>query len=176
MRESANTKTSQAPVSRDNPQEPKKTRKPKNSKYNRKKIIALASQNVPQHLIAKDQNVSESTISKFLARVKPELKQIQQYSNIKADVLAQSQLKKQTIENIITDNWLNNPEIITSQDVRLQKEVLVALQGGKTYDHNAERLERGKSTSNIAQLHADIAKIRQLDIEDEYQDDCVNNS
>lgn len=148
----------------------KKKRKPKNSKYNRKKIIALATQNVPHHLIAKDQNVSESTISKFLARVAPELKQIQHYTNIKADVLAQSQLKKQTIEDIITDNWVKNPDVILNQDVRLQKEVLVALQGGKTYDHQAERLERNQSTQNIAQL---ISHIENLQVEGKPQKEQI---
>jgi hypothetical protein len=156
--------------------EPKKQRKPKNSKYNRKKIIALASQNVPQHLIAKDQNVHESTISKFLAKVAPELKQIQHYTNIKADVLAQSQLKKQTIEDIITDNWVRNPDVILNQDVRLQKEVLVALQGGKTYDHQAERLERNQSTQNIAQLISHIENMQTGKSVDNSQVIPVDNS
>ena len=41
--------------------------------------------------------------------------------------------------------------------MRLQKEILVAVQGVKTYDHNQERLERGQATS--------ITDVRSLMIE-----------
>jgi hypothetical protein len=135
---------------------------PAKRKINHKRVIELAQQGIRPALIAKDQGVYDSTITRFLETVMPQLKQIQHYNNIKADVLSQSQLKKQTIEDLIVQNWLDNPDIIKSQDIRVQKEVLHTLQGGKTYDHQAERLERGQSTGNVAMITADIQAIQAI--------------
>lgn len=134
--------------------------KPYNRKYNRKRVIELAEQGISGELIAKDQNVAPSTISRFLASVRPQIETSRHYSNIKADVLNLSQLKKQTIEDIIIQSWIEKPELILSQDVRCQKEVLHTLQGGKTYDHQAQRLESGQSTQNHAVIVDMIHEIK----------------
>ena len=95
-----------------------------------------------------------------LQSIKPQLQEIQTYSGLKADALCLSQLKLQTVSNTILDRWINEPELISSQDVRLQKEVLVAVQGAKSYEMTAERLERGQSSENIAIIMDSIAKIK----------------
>ena len=110
--------------------------------------------------IAREQGVSVSTITRYLQTIHAQTADIRDYSNHKADALCLDQLKSAAVVNIIRDNLLANPESLLKQDLRLQKEVAVAFQGAKTYDLNSERLERGESTHNIANIHADIEAIR----------------
>ena len=139
------------------PQPKTKTRK---RKINTTKVITLYNQGVIPSDIAKNQGVSLSTITRYLQSIKPQLQDIQTYSGMKADALCLSQLKLQTVSNTILDKWINDPGLISNADVRLQKEVLVAVQGAKSYELTAERLERGMSSENIQLIHADIAKIK----------------
>lgn len=134
----------------DQPPPTKKPHKPYNRKYNRKRVLELAKQGISQGLIAKDQNIDISSVSRFLSKTAPELKEIHRFTSLKPDLLALSQAKKQTVENMIIDSWLGNPDILLSQDIRLQKEVVHTLQGGRHYDLIDERLERGQSTDNIS--------------------------
>ncbi|MFA5340190.1 MAG: hypothetical protein WC332_00290 [Clostridia bacterium] len=153
----------------DNPQEPKKTKtgkkppKPYNRKYDRKNVIALKQQGLSMTDIAKIEGTSITTISNYLDSIDPQLKQIQRYNNSKANALSLSQLKLQTVSNILVDKWIEQPEILQSLDMRLQKELLVACQGAKTYEHTAERLERGQTTQNIGQLIAHIEGLQAVD-------------
>ena len=139
------------------PTKPIKTRK---RKLNTTKVITLYNQGVIPSDIAKQQGVAISTITRYLQSIKPELQEIQTYSGLKADALCLSQLKLQTVSNTILDRWINDPELISSQDVRLQKEVLVAVQGAKSYEMTAERLQRGQSSENIAIIMDSIAAIK----------------
>ncbi len=138
-------------------------------KIDRAKVQSLAAQGIRPCDIAKIEGVSDSTITRYLQSVNLQLPEIKRYTSMRADVLAGSQLKFQTIADLIAENWLNHPELLLqSQDVRLQKEVLVAVQGAKTYDFNSERLERGESTGNIdyrvqsVNLNADLATVRDM--------------
>jgi hypothetical protein len=137
-----------------------KPTKPRKRKLNTTKVITLYNQGVIPSDIAKQQGVAISTITRYLQSIKPQLQQIQTYSGLKADALCLSQLKLQTVSNTILDKWINEPELIASQDVRLQKEVLVAVQGAKSYELTAERLERGQSSENIAIIMDSIAAIK----------------
>jgi len=139
------------------PTKPIKTRK---RKLNTTKVITLYNQGVIPSDIAKQQGVAISTITRYLQSIKPQLQEIQTYSGLKADALCLSQLKLQTVSNTILDRWINEPELISSQDVRLQKEVLVAVQGAKSYEMTAERLQRGQSSENIAIIMDSIAAIK----------------
>lgn len=137
------------------------TKKHHKRKINETKVLQLYQQGMIATDIAKQQGVAISTITRYLETVKPELYNIKTYSGLKADALCLSQLKLQAVSNILLDHWLKNPEAsLTSQDMRLQKEILVAVQGAKTYEHTAERLERGMSTANFASLTADIAALK----------------
>lgn len=137
-----------------------KPTKPRKRKLNTTKVITLYNQGMIPSDIAKHQGVAISTITRYLQSIKPQLQQIQTYSGLKADALCLSQLKLQTVSNTILDKWINEPELIASQDVRLQKEVLIAVQGAKSYELTAERLERGQSSENIAIIMDSIAKIK----------------
>jgi hypothetical protein len=139
----------------------KTKRKPR--KLNTTKVIQLYKQGVIPSDIAKQQGVAVSTVTRYLETIKPQLSEIQKYSDLKADALCLSQLKLQTISNTILDEWIADPEKLRQQDMRLQKEVLIAVQGAKTYEHQAERLERDQSTSNVAQIIGLVQRIKQQD-------------
>ena len=132
-------------------------------KINCKKVKALSDMGVIPSDIAREQGVSVSTITRYLQSIKAQTADIKNYSNNKADALCLDQLKSAAVVNIIRDNLLADPEGLLKQDLRLQKELVVAFQGAKTYDLNSERLERGQSTANVANIHADIAALREQD-------------
>jgi hypothetical protein len=137
-----------------------KPHKPYNRRYNRKRVIALAEQGVPANLIAKDQDVATSTITRYLAKHNMVAQSIKDFNSAKADMLSFSQLQNHTIEDIIKSNWINNPDTILSLPIPKQKDVLHTLQGGRWYDHQSERLERDLSTSNTMTIIADLEAVR----------------
>ena len=151
-------------------------RKPQRAKkIDREKVKQLADQGFKPVDIAKHQGVCISTITRYLNSLSETKQAVKHYSNNKADILALSQLKSQSIIDIIQSAWLSNPgKYLLNQDVRLQKEIIVAASGAKTYDHNQERLERNQATSItdyralVVELNAAEASIlKQLhDIED----------
>ena len=141
---------------------PKKPVKRYNRKYDHNKVKALAELGVKATDIARAVDVDVSTITRYLAKIGIQAKDIARYKSAKADSLALNQLKMATISDMIADVWIDDPAILKSQDVRTQKEVLVAVSGVKTYDNNSERLVRGESTANIATIHSDIAEIRKM--------------
>ena len=135
-------------------------RKPDNRRYDRKRVVRLAELGVPPSLIAKDQDVAISTVTRYLDKVAPQLRDIAKYTTIKADTLALSQLRKQTVEDMIVSHWLDNPELILSQDIPRQKDIIHTMQGGRYYDQQMERLERGQSTTNISEIIGVIHEIK----------------
>ena len=140
----------------------KPKRKPYKRKFDKQKVQALADKGIIATDIAKMQGVALSTITRYLESIGRKAKEIQQYKRDKAESLALSQLKMQTITDMIADEWLSDPEKIKAQDIRTQKEVLIAANSVKTYDFNSERLERGESTQNVLSIHGDIAEMKRL--------------
>jgi hypothetical protein len=124
-----------------------KIRKERKRKINTEKVLELKKLGLNCTDIAKNQGVAISTITRYLDSIDPQLQAIKRFSNRKADVLAMNQLKCAAVGNLLLNEWLNNPEDLLKQDHRLRKEVLVGVQGAKTYDHVQERLERGQATS-----------------------------
>ena len=123
--------------------------KPYNRTYDRNKVKALATIGVKATDIAKAVDVDVSTITRYLAKIGIKAKEIANYKTGKADALVLSQLKMATITDMIASRWVDDPEAILSQDVRTQKEILIAANSVKTYDDNSERLERGQATQII---------------------------
>ena len=145
---------------------PKRKHKPYKRKFNTQKVQALAKRGMIATDIAKSQGVSLSTITRYLAEVDIKAKDIQRYKSDRADRLALNQLKAATIADMIVDKWIQEPEILNSQDVRTQKEVLIAVNSVKTYDYTSERLERDKSTLIVGYDHqamaSRLAELRQM--------------
>lgn len=138
-----------------------KEHKPYNRRYNRKRVIALAEQGVPANLIAKDQDVATSTITRYLAKHNMVAQSVKDFNAAKADMLSFSQLQNHTIEDMIKSNWISHPDKILSLPIPRQKEVLHTLQGGRSYDHQSERLERDLSTANTMTVIADLEALRE---------------
>jgi len=115
-------------------------------KLDRDKVQELSKQGVSATDIAKHQGVAVSTITRYLNSIKPLRDVIKQYSHDHADILTLSQLKKQAVEDLVVEGILKDPDKFQAQDLRLQKEVLHTMQGGKYYDHQSERLERGQAS------------------------------
>ena len=136
-------------------------------KMNIDKVKALAAQGVIPTDIARNQSVSVAAVTRYLKSIGVQAANVKQYSNGKAAALAASQLKAGAIADLIMDNLLADPEKnILSQDVKIQKEILIAANSIKTFDHNQERLERGQATSitDVRSLivELDLAEAREL--------------
>ena len=112
------------------------------------KVVQLAEQGVIASDIAKQQGVHVSAITRYLNSIDAVRTDGRRYSGNKIDALVQSQLHAATVADAVLRNWSKHDDInLLTPDVRLQKEILVAVEGVKTYDHNQERLERGQATS-----------------------------
>jgi len=143
------------------PTKTKPLHKPYNRKYNRTKVRALAEMGVKATDIANAVDVHVSTITRYLEKINTQATDITKYKTHKADALTLNQLKAGAIGDLILEHWTENPEALLSQDVRIQKEVLIAANSVKTYDHNSERLERNQSTQNV-----DVyAKVQEMETE-----------
>lgn len=132
------------------------------TKLDRAKVQQLAAQGVSQIDIARMQGVSDSAVSRYLQSLKPLKQDIDVYVANHADLLSLSQAKKHAVETMIIDRWISDPDkYLFSQDVRLQKEIIHTMQGGRYYDHQSERLERGLATTIIdpGAVAADLADL-----------------
>ncbi|MBU0959138.1 MAG: hypothetical protein KKB31_04290 [Nanoarchaeota archaeon] len=136
-----------------------KPRKPDNRKYDRKRVVALSQHGITPSLIAKDQNVAVSTITRYLQRVGEKYEKLQLFSKEKINCLLDSQLKSHTIEDMIKENWINNPGMVLTQDAEVQNKIIHTLQGGRKYDYDSQRLAEGRSTANI-DVHLERADLK----------------
>jgi IS30 family transposase len=137
--------------------------KTRNTKINHGKVLELRNKGLSCTDIAKQQGVVTSTITRYLDSISPQIQALKRYSNAKADTLNLSQLKLQSVSNLIVDNLLSDPENnLLKQDLRLQKEILIAVHGAKTYDFNSQRVQEGKSTDNIALVLDSVQQIRAM--------------
>jgi len=127
---------------------PAKLGRPRKRKMDTQKVEELAAKGVIPSDIARQQGVHCSAVTRYLDSIEMDRVDGRRYSGSKIDALVASQLKAATVADLILANWAKHPDInLLTQDLRLQKEILVAVQGVKTYDHNQERLERGQATS-----------------------------
>lgn len=134
----------------------KRSRKPKPPTGKAEQIIALQTEHpkITRREVAKQVECSPSYVQEVLERYGILKENIDDYKEHRADILAGLQTR------IIKS--------ISEQDI--QKASLLQRLSGLGIAYDKERLERGKSTSNIAQLHADIAKIRELDNQNNLQE------
>ena len=125
------------------------TRQPgeRKRKLDTTKVKQLAAQGVIPTDIARAQGVALSTVTRYLQSIHMQAATVKEYTAIRAEALANSQLKAGAVADVILSDWLANPQDLLSQDARLRKEILVAANSVKTYDHVQERLERGQATS-----------------------------
>ena len=117
-------------------------------KMDRAKVVALAKQGMSTLDIARHQNVSPSTVWRFLQQTKPERQALELFKAHRADVLARLQAKSLDAQERILDTL--DDGMIGALAPSQKTGLLMALnaQHGTLFDK--ERLERGESTSNIS--------------------------
>ena len=148
----------------DAPPKPKRQSKRKPYKVQPEKVVALADMGLPVADIAKHQHVAPVTIYRFLERINKDKRDIDRYRANLTDSMLQAMMENAEIAGMIRQHWISNPDaILNCNDVRLQKEVMHACEGGKNYNHGQYRLEADLSTSNVASVMADVAALRKLD-------------
>uniref|UniRef100_A0A6M3LC30 Uncharacterized protein n=1 Tax=viral metagenome TaxID=1070528 RepID=A0A6M3LC30_9ZZZZ len=125
----------------------KPLKKKRKRKINTQKVKELARHGVIPSDIARNQGVAVSTITRYLQSIGQQVSNIKNYTVAKADALALTQLKAQTVSDFILENWIEEREHILSQDLSTQKEMLKVVEGVRTYSNNSENLERGKATN-----------------------------
>ena len=117
-------------------------------KLDRKKVQDLHAQGLSTTEIAQHQGVAPSTVWRFLQQSKPEQHALEQFKAGRADVLARIQAKSLSAQEMIIDTL--DEDLISALQPHQKSGLLMALnvQAGTLFDK--ERLERGKSTSNLS--------------------------
>lgn len=94
--------------------------------------------------------VNQSTVYRFLERMKPEIGAVEAFKHNRADVLARIQAKSLDAQERIIDTL--DDGLLTAFTPSQKSSMLIALnaQSGTLYDK--ERLERGQSTANISTI------------------------
>lgn len=131
----------------------KSLRQPRTRKFNRKRVEMLTDNGIPPALIAKDQKVACSTITRYLKDIKKKASQINWFSSSQLEILKSSQLDSHMLEERIKQDWLENITTLLQSSDSDKKEILKVLQGGRAYDFDKQRLLEGKSTNNTLSLH-----------------------
>ncbi len=118
-------------------------------KINRQKVMQLSAQGLSAVDIAKHQEVSPSTITRFLQAYQVDKDALRQYKEGRADILAWLQGRNLKIQTELLSRLDGLPEALTPQQIC---GLLFALntQHGTLFDK--ERLERGQSTQNISTI------------------------
>ena len=118
-------------------------------KINRQKVMQLAAQGLSAVDIGKHQDVSPSTITRFLQAYQVDREALTQYKSGRADILAWLQGRNLKIQTELLSRLDGLPEALTPQQIC---GLLFALntQHGTLFDK--ERLERGQSTQNISTI------------------------
>jgi len=121
-------------------------------KLDRKKVLDLHTRGFSAPEIAQQQGVAHSTVWRFLERMKPEIKAIEEFKKNRADILARIQAKSLDAQERIIDTL--DEGLLSALTPSQKSTMLIALnaQNGTLFDK--ERLERGQSSSNIAILTA----------------------
>jgi len=125
----------------------KPQRKPR--KINRDKVMQLTAQGLSAVDIAKHQECSPSTITRFLQAYQVDKEALRQYKDGRADILAWLQGRNLKIQTELLGRLDGLPDALTPQQIC---GLLFALntQHGTLFDK--ERLERGQSTANISTI------------------------
>ena len=117
-------------------------------KINRKKVLELRAKGVPIRDIAKSQGVHGSTIARFFQGNMEAKESLAFYKANRSDIFAEVQAKGIRVQSEILDSLVGNrvlKALAPHQKAGIMQAVNVVV--GTIYDK--ERLELGKSTSNV---------------------------
>ncbi len=118
-----------------------------NTKLDRTKALELHAKGLSITEIAQHQGVNRSTVWRFLRQTEPERQAVEEFKAGRADVLARLQAKSLDLQERILDTM--SDRVVEALAPHQKSGLLHALnaQAGTLYDK--ERLERGKSTTNL---------------------------
>lgn len=133
------------------------------SKLPKAKVKQMAQSGLSTYQIAKVVGVNQSTIHRFLEKIKPESQAVSLFRGNRAEVLATLQAKNLTIQEQLLER-LGEERLLASLTPAQISGLMFALntQHGTLYDK--ERLETGQSTQN----HSLVAKILSSAVNDIY--------
>jgi len=116
-------------------------------KLNRRIALSQLNRGYSQAEIARMNDVDQSTVCRFVAKIGPERQGVAVFKDHRADILARLQAKSLDIQEQLIES-LGKDGVITSMKNHEKAGLLQALnaQCGTSFDK--ERLERGQSTSN----------------------------
>lgn len=120
----------------------------KHVKLDPDKVKELHKQGLGLTDIAKHQGVNPSTVWRFLEKIKPENKALQDYKDNRADILAYIQGKGINIINMVLDTF--DQDTISAMSGQQKNGLLMAANAIVGTRHQEERLERNLSTSNTS--------------------------
>lgn len=143
-------------------------------KIDRKKVEELRDKGLTITDIAEHQQVTPATIYRYLTNYTDKKEKIELTKNNMAGLLMQSCAENMEIAHRIKQNILTNWETFKDSDYRLQKEVLIAVEGGRHYNYLDYRLETDQSTENQAVLVQAISEARNRKVEGSKAQDVID--
>ena len=122
------------------------------SDFPKQKVIELAKLGLSDNAISKVVDYNQSTVTRFLQRMAPELAGIKSYKSERANIFAGIQVQALHIQQRILDS-LDDDHVLAALPAKEKASILQATfrVAGTFYDK--ERLEEGKSTSNVGVIH-----------------------
>ena len=129
-------------------------------KMDRAKVVALAKQGMSTLDIARHQNVSPSTVWRFLQQTKPERQALELFKAHRADVLAGLQAKSLDTQERILDTL--DDHVINALTPSQKSGLLLALNAVSGTSYDKERLERGESTENISTVSRMLESVKSI--------------
>lgn len=137
----------------------KKPRKPR--KLDAAKIEQLRDKGLTIYDIAAHQNCTPSAVYKHLVDYSGRKARLEEAKNNMAGLLMQSCADNMAIAHLIKQDILTNwDKYALETDLRLKKEWLIAVEGGRHYNYLDYRLETDQSTDNQAVLVTAINDLR----------------
>lgn len=111
--------------------------------------------------IAKHQDVAESTVYRYLVDYTGRKERLEQAKNNMAGLLMQSIADNMELAHLIRQDIKENWNTYQKEaDLRLKKEWLIAVEGGRHYNYLDYRLETDQSTENQAVLVSAIHDLK----------------
>lgn len=134
------------------------------TKLPKAKVKQMAQSGLSTYQIAKVVGVNQSTIHRFLEKIKPETQAVSAFRSNRAEVLATLQAKNLTVQEKLLER-LDEDGLLAALTPTQISGLMFALntQHGTLYDK--ERLETGQSTQN----HSIVAKMLSSAVSDIYK-------
>ena len=125
----------------------------KRSNFPKQRVIALSEVGLSDSSIAKVVDYNQSTITRFLQRMAPEIASVKSFKAERASIFASIQAQSLDIQQRVLKSLDVDEHVLAALPTKEKAMILDATNriAGTIYDK--ERLEEGKSTSNVGVIH-----------------------